>query len=177
MSFNNKKIRYFYFSNDFNNTVNLLKYKNISFIYTWDNKSTKDQVLTIKKFCKKNKIKFYISNNVNIAKSIKADGIHIPSANKMRIFNINNMDLIGTVYSQYDYYIKKNQNCTAVFLSPLFYTKKYSINKTLGPIKFNLISKNWDLAVYALGGLSSNNFKKINLTKCSGIGGISFIEK
>ena len=87
------------------------------------------------------------------------------------------MDLIGTAYSQYDYYIKKNQNCTAIFLSPLFYTKKYSINKTLGPIKFNLISKNWDLAVYALGGLGLNNFKKINLTKCSCIGGISFIEK
>ena len=176
MFVNNKKIKYFYFGNNLENTVNLLKYKNISFIYIWDKKSTKDQVFTIKKFCKKNKIKFYISNNIWMANLIKADGIHIPSKKKTLILNVNNMDIIGTVYSQKDYYIKKNQKCTAVFLSPLFETKKYSINKTLGPVKFNLISKNWSINSYALGGIKKNNLNKINLIKCRGIGGISFIE-
>lgn len=111
-----------------------------------------------------------------MANLIKADGIHIPSKKKTLILNVNNMDIIGTVYSQKDYYIKKNQKCTAVFLSPLFETKKYSINKTLGPVKFNLISKNWSINSYALGGIKKNNLKKINLIKCRGIGGISFIE-
>jgi len=74
-------------------------------------------------------------------------------------------------------YKKKNQKCSAVFLSPLFFTKKYSNSKILGPAKFNLMSKNWDINVYALGGLKLNNFKKISLVKCSGIGGISFFEE
>lgn len=112
-----------------------------------------------------------------MANLTKADGIHLPAKKKTRILNINQVNLIGTVYSQYDYYIKKNQKCSAVFLSPLFYTKKYSNNKTLGPVKFNLISKNWDINVFALGGLRANNLKKINLVKCSGIGGISFFEE
>jgi thiamine monophosphate synthase len=176
MFINNKKIKYFYFGNNLENTVNLLKYKNISFIYIWDKKSTKEQVFTIKKFCKKNKIKFYISNNIYMANLVKADGIHLPSQKKTVTLNVNNMDIIGTVYSQNDYYIKKNQKCNAVFLSPLFYTNKYSNNKILGLVKFNLISKNWDIHLYALGGLRTNNLHKINLTKCSGIGGISFVE-
>lgn len=111
-----------------------------------------------------------------MANLTKADGMHLLAAKKTKILNINNIDLIGTAYSQYDYYIKKNQKCSAIFLSPLFYTKKYSNNKTLGPVKFNLISKNWDIKVYALGGLKENNLKRINSVKCSGIGGISFFE-
>ena len=48
------KIQYFYFGNNLLNTINLLKYKNLSFIYTWDKYSTKQQAFTIKNFCKKN---------------------------------------------------------------------------------------------------------------------------
>jgi thiamine monophosphate synthase len=176
MLINNKKIKYFYFGNNLENTVNLLKYKNISFIYIWDKKSTKEQAFIIKTFCKKNRIKFYISNNIYMANLIRADGIHLPAKKKTIILNIKNMDIIGTVYSQKDYYIKKNQKCNGVFLSPLFCTKKYSNNKTLGLVNFNLISKNWDINLYALGGLRLNNLHKVNFTKCSGIGGISYIE-
>ncbi len=48
-------------------------------------------------------------------------------------------------------------------ISPLFYNKKYSKNKILGPIKINLITKNWKIKVGALGGILPINYNKVNL--------------
>ena len=48
-------------------------------------------------------------------------------------------------------------------ISPLFYTKKYSQNKILGPIRINLITKNWRTRIGALGGVSPVNYNKIKL--------------
>ena len=177
MFVNYKKTKLFYFGNCLGNKKILLKFKSISYIYLWDSKSTKDQVLKIRDFCKKNKIKFYISNNINMAKLINADGAHIPSYNKKIIYNIKpKFHIVGTAHSSYDYYIKTIQKCEGIFLSPLFYTQKYSINRILGPIKFNLISKNWKKEIYVLGGINLNNIKRVNTIKHSGIGGISFFK-
>jgi thiamine-phosphate pyrophosphorylase len=177
MFINYKKNKFFFFGNSLDNKNNLLKFKNISYIYLWDSKSTKDEVLQIKNFCKKNKIKFYISNNINMAKLIKADGVHIPSYNKKIIYNNNpKFHIVGTAHSSYDYYIKITQKCEGIFLSPLFYTEKYSINRILGPVKFNLMSKNWKKKIYVLGGIKINNIKRVNTIRCAGIGGISFFK-
>jgi thiamine monophosphate synthase len=75
-----------------------------------------------------------------------------------------------------DYYRKIFQGCSAVFLSPIFFTNKYSYNKKLEVIKFNLLSKNWKVNIMALGGIKSKNIKMISLTKAVGFGGISFFE-
>jgi hypothetical protein len=48
-------------------------------------------------------------------------------------------------------------------ISPLFYNKKYSKNKILGPIKINLITKNWKTKIGALGGISPVNYTKTKL--------------
>jgi hypothetical protein len=48
-------------------------------------------------------------------------------------------------------------------LSPLFYNKKYSKNKILRPIKFNLITNGWKSKICALGGINQKNIKEIKL--------------
>ena len=53
---------------------------------------------------------------------------------------------------------------------------KYSYNKKLEVIKFNLLSKYWKINIIALGGIKSGNIKKISLTNTVGFGGISFFE-
>ena len=60
-------------------------------------------------------------------------------------------------------------------LSPIFFNKKYSLNKILGTIKFNLITLNWNCKVCALGGIKLNNFRMINLTRAGSISFMSLI--
>ena len=174
---NIKNLRYFYFGDNLDNIikVNLAKYKYISYIFIWNN--NKQKAFEIKKYCKKNNIKFYISNNVNFAKNIKADGIHISRFDrKINYINKDKFDIIGTSHNQLDYYFKKQQGCKSLFISPIFKTKKYSENNVLGTIKFNLLSKNWIMPVYALGGINKKNIIKLTRTRTVGIGGITYIE-
>jgi hypothetical protein len=60
-------------------------------------------------------------------------------------------------------------------LSPIFYNKKYSHNKILNPIKFNLTSLEWKSNICALGGVNSKNMSLIGLTKVKCIGFKSLI--
>ena len=174
----NRDLKYFYFGNSINNRIknNLLKYKNISYVFEWDN--DKENLLKVKNYCKRINIRFYLSNNINLAKIIKVDGIHIKADNKKLVYiNKNKFDIIGTAHNQLDFYFKKQQGCKSIFLSPLFNTKKYSNNKILGILRFNLLSNNWGAPVYALGGINNNNIKKLKNTKAIGIGGISYLIK
>jgi thiamine monophosphate synthase len=60
-------------------------------------------------------------------------------------------------------------------LSPIFYNYKYTLNKILGIVKFNLITLDWNTKICALGGVNLNNLKKIKMTKSSSVAFISMI--
>jgi DNA-binding Xre family transcriptional regulator len=51
------------------------------------------------------------------------------------------------------------------------------VNKILGIVKFNLISKMWKTNLCALGGITERNIKQINLTKASSVAFQRLIEK
>jgi len=76
-----------------------------------------------------------------------------------------------------EYYFKKIQRCEAITLSPVFYNPKYSLNKILGPLKFNLISQNWNENLICLGGINNKNFKRLKITKAKSVGFLSLIEE
>lgn len=128
--------------------------------------------LEIQNFCQKNKIPFYIIDNYKIALKVKAQGIFISSGNKRMIPNLflyKKFKIIGSAHNQLEYFFKKRQQCETITLSPIFFNPKYSKNKALNPIKFNLISKDWNANLCALGGILDENIRKINLTKVSSI--------
>ena len=57
--------------------------KNINIIYrNYDNIKHLDNIFKLKKFCKRSKNKFYISNNIKLALKLCLDGVYIPSFNK-----------------------------------------------------------------------------------------------
>ena len=56
--------------------------------------------------------------------------------------------------------IKTKENFENLIVSPIFYNDKYSINKILNAIKFNLLTLNWKKRKYALGGINLNNLRK-----------------
>jgi thiamine-phosphate pyrophosphorylase len=163
--------------NDLEN--NLSKFKNLSIIYKPNHKGVIDlhEFKKIKKFCKFKKVKLYIVDDFKIAIKLGVNGIFISSNNKKKLPRFKkNFTFIGSVHSQLEFYFKLKQNCKYIFLSPLFKNIKYSDNQILNPIKFNLMSLQWKVSLVALGGINSDNFKKVYLTKSHGLAFISWIK-
>lgn len=135
-------------------------------------------VYQIKSFCRKNKINFYISNNISLYYKIKADGFHLASNNRNQIIKyIKPKIIIGTCHNQKEYFQKIHQGCGFLFLSPLFYNPKFSKHRALGTTKFNLLKLNWSKKIFPLGGIFKNNINKLNLLKVSGFGFNRLIKK
>ena len=176
----NNKLDYYIFIEELNEIIvrNLIKLKQkkikIHIIYT------KKDYLIISKFSKKNKIPLYFVDNLRLAIQYKAEGIFLTASNKSLKSNIKQttkLEVIGSAHNQFEYNIKKRQHCSTIMLSPIFYNIKYSPNKILSPIKFNLITLNWDSKICALGGINNKNIKLINLTKSKSIGVKSLVLK
>ena len=89
---------------------------------------------------------------------------------KNNIKKTTKLEVIGSAHNQYEYYIKKKQNCSTIMLSPIFYNKKYSSNKILYVPRFNLITLKWKTNLCGLGGITPENIILINLTRCRSIG-------
>ena len=86
------------------------------------------------------------------------------------------MDIIGTAHNQLEFYFKKKQGCSKIFLSPLFKTKKYSDNKILSTNKFRLISREWLITKLALAGIKKKNFNKLKDLEIQGVGTASYFK-
>jgi len=168
----------YYFINKFDtNNINnqdeqtVIIYRNYS-----TNMNNEDLILKIKNYCKKKKIKFYLSNNVKLATKLDLDGAYIPSFNK----NTNhlaysfkkNFNLVGSAHNLKEIRIKEKQGVKKIFLSSLFKKNKNFLGINRFKLLSNLTSKN----VVVLGGISKNNLKKINFLNHSGFAGISYFE-
>ena len=151
MKFNNHLINIYIFIDSFNNLIEkkILKLKNIRIIYENANMPSENFFRVIK-FCKINNIKLYVLDNFRIALKYKLNGLLISSYNKeiSKIQSIllkkKNIEILGKVHNQLEFYQKIRQGCGTIFLSPIFFTKKYSTNRILGVSKFNLISLKWN---------------------------------
>jgi thiamine-phosphate pyrophosphorylase len=166
----------YYFTNKINikDLENIKKKNNLYIVYQLNDYNIKD-LTKLKNFCKKKFIKFLILDNLKIAKKLRLDGIMISHDNKSNYRDTlqnwyKNFKIIGKVHNQRDYFWKIRQGCKNIMLSPIFYNKKYSINKILGPTKFKLISLNWIGKIYALGGINYITQRKLKLIKVNGFG-------
>jgi thiamine-phosphate pyrophosphorylase len=176
------KIQFYFFTNILNEILskNIIKFKNLCIIYKPEKDISKNiiQILKIKNFCKKNKVKFYIADDYKLANKFAANGIFLSNTNKSFIKPIqlkNGFNIIGSVHNTFEYWIKNRQNCNEIMLSPIFFNAKYSSNKILGITRFNLMSINWSLKLCALGGINLDNLRKLKISKASSIAFISLI--
>jgi thiamine monophosphate synthase len=186
MNFKNR-ISYFdifIFIDDINKLIslNVLKFQKINLIFTGKNYNSKEFRL-ISEFCKKKKINLFVINDYKVAIKFRLSGIIITHDKKALIYYGNplskkmNFKILGKVHNQNDFYIKQKQGCEGVFLSPIFYTKKYTHNYILNILKFSLISNGWNTKIFALGGVNYFNVKKLKNIKVNGFGFQSFLDK
>ena len=167
----------FYFINSFkkNNIDNLDN--NTAIIYrNYNKKLNIKEIIKIKKYCAKKKIKFILSNNLKIALSLKLDGGYIPSFKKdFSHLNYNfrsNFLLLGSAHNLKEVRIKERQKVKIIFISSLFKKNK----NYLGIYKFKNLASLTKKIIVALGGISKINEKRLKILNCYGFSGISYFE-
>tara|TARA_B100000686_G_scaffold267724_1_gene282998 strand:+ start:2263 stop:2808 length:546 start_codon:yes stop_codon:yes gene_type:complete len=152
---------------------------NLSIIYRNYSKAIKAKdLIRIKQFCKRKRIKFYISDKIDTCLKYNLDGLYIPSFNKKSLtkkLNPYKQTIIGSAHNHIEIRKKIKQGCKIIFLSPLFKIKKN--NKKLGVCKFNLLTHNYRVKFIALGGIKNSNFKSLRMLNIDGMAGISYFKK
>ena len=173
----NKILNRYYFINKFDQSHLDKQNKEVTIIYRNHNQVVnKKLILKIKNYCKRKGNKFLLSNNIKLAINLDLDGVYISSFNKdkkhLSYSFKKKFIILGSVHNAYEMRTKELQNVKIFFLSSIFKKNK----NFLGIYKFRLLSHLSKNPIIALGGISNNNLKKLNLTKCQGFAGISFFE-
>jgi len=173
----NRILNRYYFINRFDQSHLDKQSKEITIIYRNHNQViNKKLILKIKDYCKKKGNKFLLSNNFKLAINLDLDGVYISSFNKdtkhLSYSFKKKFIILGSVHNTYEMRTKELQNVKVFFLSSVFKKNK----NFLGIYKFRLLSYLSKKPIIALGGISNNNLKKLNLTSCHGFAGISFFE-
>ena len=171
-----KKNYYFYIDNTRSIKLDLIKKNlNITIIYRNNySKETINEIINFRKKLRVRKFNFYVANNFNLAKKIKADGLYISAFNKNIYMNIK---LIGSAHNLKEINQKKRQGCKVIILSRLFETNYKRKKDFYGILKFNLINQKYNLNLIPLGGINNSNLLKLNLIKSNGFATLSGVKK
>ena len=169
----------YYFINEFNkNEIEKLSPK-ISLIYrNYDKKSSPSELKGLVNHCKKNRRKVFISNSLKDAIKFNFDGLYIPAFNKSLGFkNIvkNNFKIIGSAHNVIELKIKEKQDCSTIFLSPVFENNKKK--KFLEVVKTNLLKNLTKNQIVLLGGINFATLNKSKLCSPHGVAAITWIKK
>ena len=139
-------------------------------------KINKLEILKLREFCNKKKLRLFLSNNFKLALNLNLDGAYIPSFNKS-FYHLNyrlkkDFIIIGSAHNLREIRIKELQRVNAIFLSSIF--KKN--NNYLGLFKFLNLNSLSKKNVIALGGISQKNKKILNMINLWGFAGISYFK-
>ena len=154
---------------------NILKLKKVSFFQLrLKNTSFKNKLYIgkkIKKICKKNNTKFLINDDVMLAKKLNADGCHLGQKD-MKIIHarkiLKKKIICITCHNSIKLAISAIKNKADYLAFGAFYpskTKSIRFKATLSLLK--KISKITKTPIVAIGGINSDNYKKLLLNKAN----------
>tara|TARA_B100001939_G_scaffold336113_1_gene338905 strand:+ start:372 stop:896 length:525 start_codon:yes stop_codon:yes gene_type:complete len=168
----------YYFINKFEtNNIDKQDKQTIVIYRNYSNEIANEKnILKIKHYCKKKRIKFYLSNNIQLAIRLNLDGAYIPSFNKntkhLAYSLKKNFKIVGSAHNLKEIRLKEKQKVEKIFLSSLFKKNK----NYLGINKFKVLSKLTRKRVVVLGGISKKNLRKLKILNKSQFAGISYFE-
>ena len=170
----------YYFINKFDtNHINKQDKQTVIIYRNYNSKKIDQNLISkINKYCKKKLIKFYLSNNIELAMKLNLDGAYIPAFNnnlKHLAYSFKkDFKIVGSAHNFKEINVKKIRKCKEIFVSPIFNTPKNEYY--LDIIKFNFLTMRTNKRIIALGGVRQKNLKRLSLTKSKGFGGISYFE-
>ena len=135
-----------------------------------------NKILKFKNYLKKRGNKFLLSNNIKLALQLKLDGVYIPSFNKnfdhLHYSIYSNFIILGSAHNLREIRIKELQKVQIIFISSIFKRNQ----NYLGLNKFKIVSQYTKKDTVALGGITKQNLKKLNLINVNGFAGISYFK-
>ena len=152
------------------------------FLIIYRNKRITDEIIDLLKFrriCKLKAIKFFVANNVKLAKALSSDGVYLSSYNKdlkSLIYKKMNFEIIGSAHNFKEITHKIKQGCSSILLSKLFFVNYDKKAKILGLIKFNTISM-FSKKLIPLGGINIKNINQLKHVAGQGLAILSEIKK
>ena len=167
----------FYFINSFKkNNIDKLNNNTGVIFRNYKNSINLKEIISIKNYCKRKNIKFFLSNNFKLAIKLKLDGAYIPSFNRdfrHLVYKVNSSFLImGSAHNINEIRIKERQKVKLIFLSSIFKKNK----NYLGLYRFKYLKKMTRNEIVPLGGINENNLKELRLIDCKKMSGISYFE-
>ncbi len=143
---------------------NIKKRNKFFIIYRNNNKVDNfNDLLSFRRKCKAKAIKFYVSNDINLAILLKSDGIYLSSYNKnLKFLNYKkyNFKIIGSAHNFREISIKVKQGCEVILLSKLFLVDYDKKSPSLGVTKFNFFFK-ISKKIIPLGGIKTSNLNQL----------------
>lgn len=132
--------------------------------------------------CRRRRIRLLIGGDARLAYAVGADGLHLPEwlarrgPGKWRRWRRADWIVTAAVHSPASLFRAAGAGADAALLSPVFATVSHPDVRMLGPLKFTAWCRLSPLPVYALGGISTANVRR--LKDCgnvgfAGIGGFS----
>lgn len=141
-----------------------------------DEKSFVDEAIEIQKLCRKYNIPFVINDNVQIAKRINADGVHVGqsdmSAEDVRSIIGNDKILGVSAQTVEQAIVAQNKGAHYIGVGAVFPTGSKSDAENVSYNTLKAICDAVTIPVVAIGGISKHNVTKL---KHSGISGIAVI--
>lgn len=171
-----------YYSNnkkDFEKILTSSLNKNVDFACFRDKKSSNIEELakSFVKICKEKKLKHYLINsNIELAKKLKATGVHLNSTQFEKISYAKSLNLFTIISCHNEEEIQKaiRQNIDAITYSPIFFTPNKGKPKGIEDLNY-ITSKYKNLNIIALGGIiNEKEVKEIKTTKAYGFASIRF---
>lgn len=141
-----------------------------------DEESFLDEALEIQKLCRKYNIPFVINDNVEIAKKINADGVHVGQSD-MGAANVRDIleddKIIGvSVQTAEQAVLAEKQGADYLGVGAVFPTGSKADAEDVSYETLKAICEAVNIPVVAIGGISTGNVLKL---KGSGISGIAVI--
>ena len=170
--------KYYFISKFDTNNINKQDKHTIIIYRNYSSKTVEEGlIIKIRNYCRKKKLKFYLSNHIKLAIKLDLDGVYIPSFNKkfqhLAYTYKKKFKIIGSAHNIKEIRNKERQKVEKIVLSSLFKKNK----NYLGLNKFNILSKRTSKKTIALGGISTNNLNKLKLINNLEFAGISFFEQ
>ena len=143
--------------------------------YHLDNR--KDYAYQVANVCRKYHVAFLIANDVHLAYSLNASGVHLPEYNAQQSLmyrkRFPNKIISTSVHSVRQAHKIRKMPIDFCFISPVFNSGN---KKGKGTLLIRNIISHSTIKVYLLGGINNKNIALINKIESLGIAGISLFD-